>query len=292
MINASSPHVDTIDGIAFAQRQIEIAVPVKGNRARAAQRRTLQRCAIRRGLLFPGACPGVDDSCLQIQPPNAEIADVADQQGAIRRERDAVRLPELRLGRRTAIAAEAGFAGACHGGNNPGFAIHPPHYMIQPLDEEHISGAIEADLIWFIQRCLSRGTAIARVSLVSISGYGRAYTRLQIQPAHAMIIDLTKIKRAIRPDRKTVGIVDASIRIARLARPEQCCHLLTVRAERHQQHGATADREPHSKPPPLRFVPSYPPEWSALPVHAAPSAWLWLDRTMLPPVCLPRPPDE
>ena len=45
---------------------------------------------------------------LQIHAADAQIADVADQQAPLRIERDAVRLPQLRLGGGPAIAAKAG----------------------------------------------------------------------------------------------------------------------------------------------------------------------------------------
>jgi len=47
-----------------------------------------------------------------MQPADAVVADVADEQRAVAIEHDAVRLPQLRLRARSAVAAESCDAGA------------------------------------------------------------------------------------------------------------------------------------------------------------------------------------
>ena len=60
------------------------------------------------GLLLAGAGPGFDGSGGEVDAADAVVADVADEQPALRVEGDAVGLAELRGGGGSAIAAEAG----------------------------------------------------------------------------------------------------------------------------------------------------------------------------------------
>src|SRR5207248_10016046 len=93
--------------VAFAQREKQIAVRREGDRPRSVERRAGERRAVRRRLRFACSRMGCDRAGLQIQPSNAMVADVADQQAAIAIDRDAVRLTELRLRAGTPMPLEA-----------------------------------------------------------------------------------------------------------------------------------------------------------------------------------------
>src|SRR5262245_28448020 len=100
--------VETVDGVPFPQRQIQVAGRIERNRPRAVERRAFEGGAIRCRLPVAGAAERIDDARRGIDAPTAMVADVADEQGAAARiDRDAVRLPQLRAGCRPAIAREA-----------------------------------------------------------------------------------------------------------------------------------------------------------------------------------------
>ena len=70
------------------------------------------RRTIRRRLPLPGAGERVDNARRQLHPADTVVADVADEQAARRVEGDAVRLAQLRAGRRPAVTGEPGLPGA------------------------------------------------------------------------------------------------------------------------------------------------------------------------------------
>ena len=114
------PGVDAIDGVALAQRQVEIAAVVERHRARAVQRRARDRRAVGRGLAVTRAGEGGDDAGGQIDRPHAMVADVADEQSpAVGRRPRCMRLAEGGRGRRPAVSREARLPGAGQASRSP-----------------------------------------------------------------------------------------------------------------------------------------------------------------------------
>src|SRR6266567_7094044 len=107
MINLPGLRIDAVDGVPLAQREIQVAFGIEVERARPVERSARQRRSVGRRFLLAGTCVGVDHAAGQIDSPDAIVPDIAYQQLALRIERDAVRLPELRFGRRSAVAAES-----------------------------------------------------------------------------------------------------------------------------------------------------------------------------------------
>src|ERR1700683_1250844 len=80
--------------------------------------------------------------------------------------------------------------------------------MVLHLDEVHVAGLVEAQLVGLIEQSRCGGPAVAGVAFGSTTGDRREQMRFQIEPANAMIADLTEVERAIRSDHQTIGIVD------------------------------------------------------------------------------------
>ena len=79
------------------------------------------------------------------------IADIADEQRTVRRDCHTMRLPELCLASRTAVAAVSRLTRSRDSCDDPAARIHAPHDVILHFDEIHVAGLIEADFIWLIE---------------------------------------------------------------------------------------------------------------------------------------------
>src|SRR2546422_198202 len=125
--------VDPVDRVALAQREIHIAAAVHGERARPVERSPTQRRAIRCRASLARARIRLDDAGAQVDAADAMIADVADQEAALRIEGQAVRHSQ-RCGRGwTAVAAEPWLAGARDGGNDSGAARYFANHVVVAL---------------------------------------------------------------------------------------------------------------------------------------------------------------
>src|SRR5262245_10221035 len=107
MVNRHGRGIDPIDGVAFPERQIEIAARVEGDRPRPIQRRLPARRAIRSGTPLAGSADRLDDPGREVDTTYPMVADIADQQAAAAWfDRDAVRLAQLGASRGAAVARE------------------------------------------------------------------------------------------------------------------------------------------------------------------------------------------
>jgi hypothetical protein len=97
-------HIDPKNHVPLAQSQKHVPVAIKGNRARAIERRSANRCAIGSRRLFAGAGKGFDRARRQIHTAHAMIPDIGDKQKPFPVESNTVGLAKLRLLRRAAIA--------------------------------------------------------------------------------------------------------------------------------------------------------------------------------------------
>ena len=107
VVNLAGLEVELEDLIALARGEPEVALRVEVERARAVQRRAGDRRAVGRRAGFAGAGEGGDDAGLHVHLADDVVADVADVEVARGVELDAVRLLELRVLRRAAVAASS-----------------------------------------------------------------------------------------------------------------------------------------------------------------------------------------
>src|SRR6185312_17342286 len=111
---------------------------------------------------------GFDDSGIQMQPPDPLIADIANQECAVAVEQNAVRLVQLGLGARPAVAAEPPGAGPGYRRDDPGFHIYFADDVVVTLRDVQVALGIEAHLMRHIQRRVFGGTAISPISLLTV----------------------------------------------------------------------------------------------------------------------------
>jgi len=145
-------HIQAINRVAFAQRQIVVAGSINGNRAWTIERRGLQRTSVRRDAAPPRPGPRFDNPAGRVQAAHAKVQDVADQQDSLGREGNAVRLAELRLQSRSAISRIAFLPGARYRGDDAGLTIDPADYMRRTIAKEEVARFIERDLIGLISQ--------------------------------------------------------------------------------------------------------------------------------------------
>src|SRR5437867_1356400 len=71
--------IDAENGVSFAKRQIEITVRRRLERPRTIVQSTVDRRALGSGFDLAGPGVGFDNSGIEVQPPDAMVADVADE---------------------------------------------------------------------------------------------------------------------------------------------------------------------------------------------------------------------
>ena len=145
------------------------------------------------------------------------IADVTDEESTQAIENDRVRLLELRFRSRAAIAAKSGLARSRNGGYDAGLLVDAADDVGKSIDEEEIAFTIKAQFVRLIDEGFCRLTAIAAVAFDSCANYRRDFLGFQVKPSDCVIIDITKVERAIRADDETVRIVHTTVIEARCA---------------------------------------------------------------------------
>src|SRR6185312_10815975 len=122
----------------------------------------------------------------EIDPANAIVADIANQQPAFAIKGDTMRLSKLRLRRGPAVAAKSCNARAGDRGNDMRLGIDAAHYMALHLGKEEVAGTIEADFVWLVQQRIDGRAAVARVPFRARSDNGSEGVGLQIQAPDAV----------------------------------------------------------------------------------------------------------
>ena len=153
----------------------------------------------------------VDDARPQIDPANAMVADVGDVQVLLIVQRDAVRLLELSLNRRSAVAAKTGLARARQRRNDARLGIHAANEVVLHFDEEHVAIAVEADFVRLVQARLRRRAAVPRVALASVAGHRDELATGQIDAQHPMIPDFGHVQGSVRPDLDAERVADVDL---------------------------------------------------------------------------------
>ncbi len=221
VVDRLRPRVDAMDGVALAQRQVEIAAVVERHRARAVQRRARDRRTVGRGLPFAGAGKGGDDASGQFDGPHAMVPDVADEQSpAVGRDGDGMRLAKGGRGRRPAVSREAWLAGAGHRRDHLGARVHLADDVVVALGDVEVPVPVEHRFVRHVQGGAGRRAAVAGVPLLAIAGDGGRAARPQVEPAEALVVEVAEDERAVRSEDDAVGIVHLLVGVARAARAD------------------------------------------------------------------------
>jgi hypothetical protein len=194
--------------------------------------------------------PGVE-----MQPPDALVPDVANEQRAVAVEDDAVRLAQLGFDTRSAIAAESCDAGAGDRGDDLCLAIHLSDDVVVPFCDVQVARAVELDLVRHVQRRLDRRSAVARIPLFAIAGDRRHLLRLRIETANALVVEVAEIQSAVRAEDDAVRIVDLRVRIAGRACPEDRGDSLS-RSAWCRERRSSQKEDDHSQGPSCHHSPS------------------------------------
>ena len=152
---------------------------------------------VRRGALVAGAGKRRDRAALHVDEADPLVADVADEQVAGRVERDAVRLPQLRLGRGSTVTREPGHAGAGDRRDDARAGVDAADDVGVALDDEEVAGRVEPDFVRRAERSGERCTAIARVRLLAVARQRRHPPRRQVEPPRAPGVVLAVVERAV-----------------------------------------------------------------------------------------------
>src|SRR5262245_4133468 len=80
----------------------------------------------------------------------------------------AVRIAESGLARGSAVAAVAGDAIACHGGDLTAPGIHSADEMILHLHNQHVALRVEANFIWLVKHRFRSCPTVTRIAAATI----------------------------------------------------------------------------------------------------------------------------
>ena len=139
------------------------------------------------------------------------IPDVADEQPAVRRDCNAVRLAQLCADGGAAVAGKSRLAGAGNGGDEPRSRVDAPHDVVVALGNVEVPRGVELNLVRHVQRRPGRGSAISAERFLTVAGDRDRLARLEVESPNPLIVQVAKIQLAIWSDRHTVRIVDFTI---------------------------------------------------------------------------------
>jgi hypothetical protein len=71
--------------------------------------------------------------------------------------------------------------------------------MIVALGDEDVALAVESQLMRHVQCRVSGRTTIAAVCALAVSGDRPEHLRLQVEPAHTLVVEIAEIERAVGP---------------------------------------------------------------------------------------------
>ena len=135
------------------------------------------------------------------------IADVTHIEGTVRTKLDAVRLLELRLGRRAAITGITRFAVAGDRGNDAGFHVHLAHGVVGHIDDVEIACRVKSQLMRQIERGLQSRAAVAAVALLTRTGDG-VDDAIRRDLTDALAGVFAEVESAVRAACEAKGIVN------------------------------------------------------------------------------------
>ena len=134
------------------------------------------------------------------------IADVADQQTAVGRNGNAVRLAKLCARRRTAVPREPGDAGPGQCGDDAGVCLDLSHHVVVTLGDIHVALGVERDLVGHVQRARKRRSAVPEIGPLTVAGYGRRLPCPEIEAPDALVVEVAEVQRVVA-DEDAVRVV-------------------------------------------------------------------------------------
>src|SRR5205814_3254299 len=132
-----------VNRVALAKSQIEVAVPIDGDRAGPVERRAFHGRTIRSRLPLAGSSKGLDSSGGKIHLSNAVISDIADKKAPLGIDGNAMRLTQLRPYGRTAVPGKSRAASSSKGGDDARLHIDLTHHVVVALGDIKVTGGIE-----------------------------------------------------------------------------------------------------------------------------------------------------
>ena len=163
--------VELEDLVAFAGADPEVAGGVEVDRARALERRALDRGAVGGDARLARAGDGTDALGLHVDLADDVIADVADEEVALGVELDAVRLAQLGLVGGAAVARVAGFARPDDRRDDPGLHVDLADGVVLHVDDEEVAALrTETEFVREVERGGRGGAAVAGVAGLARAG--------------------------------------------------------------------------------------------------------------------------
>ena len=196
------------DRVAFPQHQIDIAVGIGVERSRTVERRPLDRPFVGRR----AACPGAGerrDVPVRMSIRRTRLLPMSQTSRLpVRVERDAVRLAELRADRRTAVAAEARFAGAGDRRDDAGARVDAADDVVVALDDVEVAVAIEPQFVWRGERPTAAGPPSPAYPFSPVPAIVVMVRLRRSRRRTRPVSNSQKYERAVRSDDDAVRIGD------------------------------------------------------------------------------------
>src|SRR4029078_2383876 len=123
-----------------------------------------------------------------MQPADALVADIADEERAVAIEHDAVRLAQLRLHTGPFASGEARDARPGDRRDDAARRVYLPDHMVVALGDVEVPGPVELDFVRHVQGRLRGRTAVALVALLSAPGDRADRPRFWIEAANALVV--------------------------------------------------------------------------------------------------------
>src|SRR5439155_2698785 len=137
----------------------------------------------------PGAAArhGCDRPGARVDPPDAGVAAVRDEEVARAVERDATRTHELGRGGGPAVAAEPFGPGARHGCDRPGARVHPPDAVVFAVRDVDVARDVESDSRRQYELCIGDMYAVAAELERPVARHGHDCPRSRVHPPDAQV---------------------------------------------------------------------------------------------------------
>ena len=189
------------DRIAIRFGDQQVALPVETHRHRQSQVCACRRGAIGRMAVHARARNRGQNRGGRVHPPDPIVGCIGDVQVAGKIESQPHGIVQGSVHRRAAVPGPARDAVSRHGGYDAGGRVHAPHPVAHELGDEEVARRVHRYAKRSVQRCLGRGSQIARRRCNSVPRYQGEDAGRRIHLHYAVV-------PAVR-DVEVVGAVDA-----------------------------------------------------------------------------------
>jgi len=164
--------------------------------------------AVNREATLGGASDRFDYMRMWVDSADAMVANICNVNGVVCVKGDAMRLPEMRANRRTAVATETGTSRTGDRRDDARLSVDAADDVILHFDNKHIAVGVESDLIWFIQLGFGGWSTIAYIAPPATTGRRSQFAGRKIEASHSVVANLRNIQSAIRTDLDSKGVAD------------------------------------------------------------------------------------